>query len=318
MAIFATKRKEETELGFGTKNYGKGVRFIGKNGKVNIRRTGLGGWANWDGYYWLISTSLFNLIAVILLGYTIVNTLFAFIYYAIGAENFGGIAYTCVTEKFLGLFFFSAQTLTTVGYGHIHPIGTAASTAAAFESLLGLMGFALATGVLYGRFSRPKADLLYSNNALIAPYQSITALMFRVVNIKQYELIETEAQIVLSINNLETNRRDFLQLPLERSKINFLTLSWTIVHPIDDKSPVYGLTVKDLVERDAEMIILIKGINDTQSQLVYSRHSYKADSMLENVKFVPLKQDVDVLGRVIIDVKEVHSIERLAIPVKNP
>lgn len=313
MSIFSTKRKEETELGFGTKHYNQGLRFIGRNGVVNIKRKGFSGFGNLDIYHWLISTSLFNLIAVILLGYTLVNTLFACIYYAIGVEYFGGINYTCAAEAFMGLFFFSAQTLTTVGYGHIHPIGNSASTASAIESLLGLMGFALATGVLYGRFSRPKAHLLYSQNAIIAPYQDITGFMFRVANFKQYELIETEAQIVLSINSKDGSRREFLPLPLERSKINFLTLSWTIVHPIDEKSPIYGLTVEDLKQRDAESIILIKGINDTQSQMVFSRYSYKADEMLEGVKFKPLKQDQDKMGRVVIDVKDIHVVE----PVKT-
>ncbi len=317
MAIFTNKRKEETELGFGTKNYNNRVRFINLDGRINVKRTGLAGLANIDIYHWLISTSLLNLIIVILLGYTAVNTLFAVVYYAIGAEFFGGVAYGSMLDNFLALFFFSAQTLTTVGYGHIHPIGNAASSAAAIESLLGLMGFALATGVIYGRFSRPKAHLLYSNNAIIAPYMDITALMFRVANYKQYELIETEAQIVLSINNPETKRRDFLQLPLERHKINFLTLSWTIVHPIDDKSPIYGLSVSDLLERDAEMIILIKGINDTQSQMVFSRYSYKAEEMLENVKFTPLKQDADKLGRVSINVNEIHTYHAVE-PVKIP
>jgi inward rectifier potassium channel len=313
MAIFSAKKREETELGFGNKNYDKGLRFVNNNGTVNVRRRGLSGLANWDIYHWLISTSLFNLISIIFLGYTLVNTFFACIYYWIGAAYFGGVEYTCATEAFLGLFFFSAQTLTTVGYGHIHPIGTAASTAAAIESLLGLMGFALATGVLYGRFSRPKADLLYSDNAIIAPYQGITGFMFRIANVKQYELIETEAQIVLSINNKEGNRREFLPLPLERSKINFLALSWTIVHPIDDKSPLFGLTVNDLMQRDAEAIILIKGINDTQSQMVYSRYSYKADVMKESVKFKPLNQGQDEKGRVIIDVKDIHALVKVSV-----
>lgn len=308
MAIFANKRKPDTELGFGTRNYNGRVRFINSDGQVNVKRTGLNGIENIDIYHWLISTSLTKLFIVIFAGYIIINTLFALVYFWIGAEYFGGLTYTTSTDNFLALFFFSAQTLTTVGYGHIYPASTTTSTIAAIESLLGLLGFALATGVLYGRFSRPKAHLLYSRNVIIAPYMEMTGLMFRVANYKQYELIETEAQVILSIDNKETNRRDFLQLPLERSKINFLTLSWTIVHPIDDKSPVYGLSVQDLIDRDAEVIILIKGINDTQSQSVFSRFSYKAEEMLENVKFKPLSQFADAKGRLNIDVKEIHTV----------
>lgn len=308
MAIFANRRKSDTELGFGTKNYSGRVRFINADGQINVKRSGLGGIENIDIYHWLISTSLIKLFSVIFAGYITVNTLFALIYFWIGADYFGGIAEGTPMSDFLALFFFSAQTLTTVGYGHIYPASTTISTIAAIESLLGLLGFALATGVLYGRFSRPKAHLLYSRNAIIAPYMDITGLMFRVANYKQYELIETDAQVIISMDNKVTNRRDFLRLQLERDKINFLTLSWTIVHPIDDKSPVYGLSVQDLIERDAEIIILIKGINDTQSQSVFSRYSYKADEMLENVKFKPLTQFADPKGRLNIDVKEIHSV----------
>ncbi len=311
--MLGDKRKKEKslELGFGTKNYQKTVRFLNKDGSVNIKRKGLKGFDNVDMYHWLITTSWTNLLIVILISYAITNTIFASIYYSMGFHHFGGIVGYDGPGRFLDLFFFSAQTLTTVGYGHVYPNATNVSTIAALESMVGLLGFAMATGVLYGRFSRPKAVLLYSENALISPYEDRTGLMFRVANTKQNELIEVEASVVLSYNDPQTNKREFEALPLEISKINFLPLSWTIVHPIDEKSPVYKVNKEELIKRDAELIILIKAINDTYSQTVYSRMSYKADEFEENARFVPIKQEVHGEGEISINLTDIHAYKTL-------
>ncbi|MBA2612387.1 MAG: hypothetical protein H0U95_10475 [Bacteroidetes bacterium] len=308
MAIFNNKNKEERELGFGTKNYNSRVRFLDHDGKVNVHRAGMGV-KNIDVYHWLITTSILSLITVIISSYILVNLIFAFAYYMIGAEHFGGLDAETPMQQFMNLFFFSAQTITTLGYGHIYPVGNGASIAAAVESLLGLLTFALATGVLYGRFSRPRAHLLYSNNILISPYKNVTGIMFRIANMKQYELIESEASVTITLNNPETKRREFLNLKLEINRINFLTLSWTIVHPVDEESPLIGLTKKDLEERDAEFIILIKAINDTYSQTVYSRNSYKAEEIVENVKFKPLTPEADKRGRLKLIVTDIHHYD---------
>jgi inward rectifier potassium channel len=309
MTLFNNKDKIRPELGFGTKSYNKSIRFINEDGTVNIKRTGLGGLNNIDIYHWLINISLPKLIVVILSSYTIVNSLFALAYYLIGTENFGGITAVTEADKFLTLVFFSAQTLTTVGYGHVYPISHYISIVSAIESLIGLLGFALATGLLYGRFSRPKADLLFSKNILIAPYDHIKGLMFRITNKMQYELIESEATVTVSYNDPETKKREFEQLKLEINKIDFLALSWTIVHPITDESPLKGLHAKDLIQRDAEFLILIRAVNDTFSQSVHSRYSYKAIDIVENAKFKPLKQEADRNGRVVISVTDIHKYD---------
>lgn len=302
------------ELGFGTRVYKQPVRFFNRDGRVNVKRSGLGRINNLDIYNWLISTSLVKLLAVILAAYLAINTVFGLVYYLVGAEHFGGLDYEGSSEfqRFLGLFFFSAQTITTLGYGHIYPIGNGASIAAAVESLLGLLSFAMATGVLYGRFSKPNAHILYSNNLLIAPYRSGSALMFRIVNKKQYELIELEVAATLAFNNPETQKRDFVSLKLELNRVNFMPLSWTLVHAIGDESPVQGLTIEDFDSRDAEIIILIRAINDTYSQTVYSRASYKASDMVDKARFKPLKQEIDRDGRLKISVTEIHDYEPIA------
>jgi inward rectifier potassium channel len=243
--------------------------------------------------------------------YGAVNTLFAIIYFSIGVDKFGGIDAGSGIENFLQLFFFSAQTLTTVGYGHIYPNSSLISTVSSIESMFGLMGFALVTGILYGRFAKPKADIQYSNKALISPYNDITGFMFRIANKKQNELIETECQLVLAINNLETKKRDFHFLDLERSKINFLPLTWTLVHPIDDKSQLYEVTQDEFNQRDGEFIILIKSITDTYFHTVYSRMSYKASEIAWNAKFVPMKQMPNKDGSISINLNDIHSYDKL-------
>jgi inward rectifier potassium channel len=309
--VFHNKKKESAEIGFGTKNYNESVRFLNQNGTVNVKRKVSDKHIGFDLYHWLLGITWIQFISLVFVSYVVVNTMFAVLYYAIGADKFGGLDVGSGSEKFYQLFFFSAQTLTTVGYGHIYPKSVFPSTVSSIESMLGLMGFALVTGILYGRFSKPKADLQYSNEAVVAPYKDLTGFMFRVANKKQNELIETECQVILAINNTETQRRDFHFLELERSKINLLPLTWTVVHPIDDKSPMYGLSELDVKERDGEFIILIKSITDTYFQTVYSRMSYKNSELAWNAKFVPMKQMPHKDGSISINLQDIHSYDKL-------
>ena len=308
---FNNKKKEGAELGFGNKNYNESVRFLNQDGTVNIKRKVSDKHIGFDMYHWLLGISWSRFIALVFVSYVAVNTLFALVYFFIGADKFGGMGVGTGSEKFSQLFFFSAQTLTTVGYGHIYPNSVFASSVAAIESMLGLMGFALVTGILYGRFAKPKADIQYSNEAVIAPYRDMTGFMFRVANRKQNELIETECKLALAINNLETKKRDFHFLELERSQINFLPFTWTIVHPIDDKSPLFDITEGELEARDAEFVILIKSITDTYFQTVYSRMSYKPKEIVWNAKFTPMKQKPNRDGSISINLSEIHSYDKL-------
>jgi inward rectifier potassium channel len=304
-------KKLSAELGFGNKNYNESVRFLNQDGTVNIQRRVSDKHIGFDAYHWFLGISWAQFIAWVFVSYVTVNTLFALVYFSIGAQNFGGISPGYTTDNFYHLFFFSAQTLTTVGYGHIYPNSVFTSTVSSIESMLGLMGFALVTGILYGRFAKPKADIQYSKDAVIAPYGDFTGFMFRIGNRKQNELIETECQIALAINNLETKKREFHFLELERSKINFLPFTWTIVHPIDDKSPLFDVTEGELLARDAEFVILIKSITDTYFQTVYSRMSYKPEEIIWNAKFVPMKQKPGKGGSISINLNEIHAYEKL-------
>ena len=273
------------ETGFGTTVNAPNQRFMNKDGSPNIARLGEPRFQVINIYHSLITMSWRRFNVLVLSFYFCVNLLFTFIYIIVDANKIQGMLYSTRVEKFWEVFFFSAQTLTTVGYGRLNPIGISTSTVAAIESLLGLMGFALATGLLYGRFSRPTARLIYSNKALIAPYRhrkfdfkAMTAFMFRIANARRNQLIETEVQIIFSYNSEEDGKiqRRFQTLDLEISKTSFLTLSWTIVHPITENSPMQGLTLDDLENLEAEFLISIKAVDDGYAQQVYSRSSYKS------------------------------------------
>jgi inward rectifier potassium channel len=206
--------------------------------------------------------------------------------------------------------------LTTVGYGSIYPYGLAPHAVAAIEAAMGLMVFALATGLLFSRFSRPTARLIFSDQMIVAPYREQTALEFRVANRRSNVLMDVEADMVLITvekgpdGNL---RRDFAALTLERRQVYFLALTWTIVHPITDSSPLWGKTKEDLKGLQAEVLILIKGYDDSFSQTVHTRYSYRWDEVEWAAKFVPAF-DVSAEGHIVLDLQKMSDTSSAALP----
>lgn len=281
------KDLKSKELGFGSNAKGKSARFVNKDGSFNVKRSGLSALQNLHIYHSLIEMSWLKFAMVTLSFYTLINILFAFLYVIVGVQHLVGIIGNTFIDKFWEAFFFSAQTLTTVGYGRISPEGFVASMIAAIESMVGLMGFAIITGILYGKFSRPTARILFSEQAIIAPYRGINAFEFRIVNQRKNQLIEVEVQVLLSMNKLVDGQRKgvFLDLPLESKRVNFFPLPWTIVHPIDENSPIYGYNSQDLIDADAEIIIMVKAYDDSFSQNIYKRYSYTAAEILWGAKF---------------------------------
>ncbi len=281
-------------------------RAINKDGSFNVRRRGTT-WRDINGYLYLINMPWPGFFACVLGGYLVVNTLFALAYYALGPAQLQGGAYaTANMPHFLNSFFFSAQTLTTVGYGSISPKGTAANIVAALEAMTGLMGFALATGLLFGRVSRPSARIGYSEQMVMALYGDVTSLQFRVVNKRANTLMELEAKVMLMTVEGEPGqrKRDYKVLKLERHNVYFFPLTWTIVHPIDEHSPLHGKTAADLHALQAEILILIKGFDDTFSQTVHSRYSYRYDEIVWGARFAPAF-DVDAAGDIVLEVDKV-------------
>ncbi len=312
MAQQRFKKITGNDLGFGNNPTVNNQRIMNRDGSSNVKRSGLPFFRTTDTYNWLIKMSWGRFGVLILVSYVLINTIFAALYVLIGIEYIEGAKGSDNVDQFADAFFFSAQTISTVGYGHLSPLGMATSMLAAFESMLGLLAFALATGLLYGRFSKPSAKIKYSENMIMAPFQNGKGLMFRLANYRNNQLIDIEMQVLLAINKLTGDKitRQFFQLELERNSINMLTLSWTIVHPVTEKSPLWDLKPVDLDEGDAEFLILLKAFDDTFSQTVHSRTSYQYEEVVWDAKFKPIISP-DEKGIMTLDMAGLSDFEKL-------
>ena len=284
-------------------------RIINKDGSFNIQRVGTT-WRDFHPYLHLINMGWAPFLATLFCGYLLVNTLFAAAYYFLTPGQLHGSYALQGAHRFWNGFFFSAHTLTTVGYGNLVPDGLGANLLASFEGLVGVLGFAVATGLLYGRVSRPSAKLGFSANALVTAYQDATSLQFRVVNRRSNSLVEMEVRVLLMTveRNGAESRRSYSALKLEREGVQFLALTWTIVHPIDRDSPLWGKTPADLDRLQAELLILLKGYDDTFNQTVIARHSYRHDELRWDKRFAPAFF-VDPEGDLVL---QVHKVGELA------
>jgi inward rectifier potassium channel len=311
MVIHKRKINPEDDLGFGSQPVIKNQPLVSKDGSPNVKRVGLPLFSTANNYHILITMSWTKFWLLVLSGYTVVNILFAFIYMSLGSNALDGTAGTAVLSNFWTAFFFSAQTISTVGYGHISPSGMAANSIAALESMTGLLAFALATGLLWGRFSRPSAQITYSKNMIVAPYlENGKGLMFRLANMRRNMLVDLEIEIIFSYNEMVDGKavRRFYPLDVERRKVSLLTMNWTIVHPLDDNSPLYGLTKEDLERSEAGFAILLRAFDDTFSQTVHSRTAYQSQDIIWGAKFKPVF-DRDNDGRIVLDLSKISDQE---------
>ena len=285
------QEKQRNDLGFGTTLTNAQSRLVNQDGSFNLVRVNGSLWDQLNIYNRLITMRWSLFFAWLFGAYIVTNTFFAGIYMLADARSLTGIDDKVMNGPFWKCFFFSAQTLTTVGYGHISPGSFLTSCIAAFESMIGLLSFALATGLLYGRFSRPVAHIRFSKNAVFAPYLDVNAWMFRIINTRANQLINIE--ITTTLSRLEpksdgTLTRKYYPLNLERNKVAFFPANWTLVHPITDKSPLYGCTPEELEQSDAEILISLQAMDDTFVQMVHTRYSYRYSEIRWGHKFRPM------------------------------
>jgi inward rectifier potassium channel len=308
--LFEEERKRR-DLGFGTQINDPDTRLLNRDGSFNVKREGSSFWSRLNLFNRLIVCSWGRFLWLIVAFYVTLNFIFAGIYELVGVENLQGADLSSVGSRFLDAFFFSSQTLTTVGYGRIAPVGIWASTVAAVESLIGLMLFALATGLLYGRFSRPVARIRYSNKAVVAPYLDTTGFMFRIVNERANQLIDIQVEVAMATLEVQADGkrvRRYHNLTLERNKVNFFPTNWTIVHAITEDSPMFGKSKEELIEQDVEFLILIKATEDTFNQTVHSRSSYHISETVFGAKFSPMFTDQVGSGMVSLDLSKLSDI----------
>lgn len=304
--------------GFGTNASNYGGRLVNKDGTPNIEKIGLGPFERISWFHSMLSLSRWRFFLTILFFYVGVNMLFTIIYYMIGVEKLNGLHLVSEREKFMEAFFFSTQTFTTVGYGRISPTGFAMNAVSSFQALIGLLSFAVATGLMYGRFSRPKSFLRFGKHAIIAPYKDITGLMIRVAPYKNTTLSDAEAILTMVIITEDEGKlaNKFYTLPLELRTISSFTLSWTLVHPIDEESPLFGFTKEDLANMKGEIMIYIKAFDDMFSNTVISRTSYTMDEVAYGVKFIPMFHRDDTRHTTMLDMQKLSSYEEVPMQLK--
>ena len=306
------KNKTIDNTGFSHLSSAEANRFANKDGSYNVKRMGVSFFERFSILHTLLKMERWQFIAVILIYYLFVNTVFALIYFLIGVENLKGAKLDSGwANELLQAFFFSAQTITTVGYGHIHPTSISANIVAAIESFTGILTFAVITGLIFARFSRPQAYIKFSENALISPYKSGKGLMFRLSTFKNNQLTDLNAKVILSlhVNENDTITTKFFVRPLEIDKISSLSMSWTIVHEINEDSPLFGMNAKELIENKVEIMVQINGFDDYIFHTVQQRTSYIASEIIYNAKFVSMLGKTDDGSMSLVDLAKLNSYE---------
>jgi inward rectifier potassium channel len=303
---------ESSDLGFGGVVASRSrQRLLNPDGSFNVRRTGLRFFESISLYHFLLTVTWPRFLLLAAAGYVAINAVFAAAFVACGPDALRGPGGDgSLGARFAQAFFFSVQTLATIGYGTVSPSGLAANSLVALESLVGLLGFAVVAGIGFARFARPTTQVVFSRVAVVAPYQGITGWMYRIANARSGQLVEVEAKVSMSWRGPD-GKRAFDELALERHRVAFFPLSWTIVHPIDAASPLHGWTAAQLRASDAEFLILLSGYDETSAQTVHVRSSYRADEVVFDAKFRSILDTDARDGVVRLDIRGIHDIERV-------
>jgi inward rectifier potassium channel len=303
---------ENRDLGFGAVvARASRRRLLNRDGSFNVTRHGLPFWRSLGIYHWLLTLTWPQFLATVAASYLFVNAVFAFAYTLCGPGALAAPSPNALSPGYGRSFFFSVETFSTIGFGNIVPVGAAAHALVTIEALVGLLWLALSTGLVFSRFSRPIAQILFSDRAVIAPYRSGRAFEFRIVNERRNQIIELEAKVLYSYRCVRAGvpMREFEPLRLERDRVAFFPLSWTIVHPIDESSPLNGADPEKFRQQDAEFLILLTGIDDTFSETVHARSSYKADEIAWNARFVDIFRYGEGSEPLSIDIGKFHDVE---------
>ena len=306
--------KSNNDTGFGTNPSSYGGRFINKDGSFNVRKDGLHMFDRFSLFRTMLNMPLWKFITTIIVFFVCINLGFTALYVLLGVDNFQGFVAQTNWGKIKDLYFFSTETFTTVGYGRVNPIADSSNLVASFEAMFGFLSFALATGLIYGRFSRPKSNIIFSKHALIAPYKEMTGLMFRMVPYKDgHTLTDVNVQVTCSFQVEENGEMTykFYSLNLERNRVDSLMMNWTVVHPIDENSPISNFTSDDMKAADLELYVLIRGFDDVYSNTVLQRTSYTYDEIIHKAKFVPMYHESEDGKTTILEIDKIHEYQIL-------
>ncbi len=276
------------DTGFGEKPSEMGGRMVNKDGSFNIKRIGIGLGDRVSGYQSMLTMPRWRFLSIIFLFYLLINSFFTLLYWLAGPSGLAGIENENSLGRLEELFFFSTQTFTTVGYGRVNPVSELTNWIAAVESLIGFLSFAIAAGLLYGRFSRPKSFIRFSDSLVYAKYREGHALMFRMVCYKDDHLL-TNAEIKVNARMVAKDQGyQFFNLDLERSHVDSLVLNWTVVHPIDEHSPFFNLSRREMEQLQPEISAYLTGFDEVYSSVVVSRASYALKDFKFGYKFLSM------------------------------
>jgi inward rectifier potassium channel len=250
-----------------------------------------------DLYHYLVTSSWTTLLAFVLVAYVGANLIFASIYF------FDGGVAGARPGSFADMFFFSVQTMATIGYGKMTPASFLTNALVSLEALFGLVGLAMMTGLMFAKFSLPSARVRFSRYAVVSRRDGLPSLMFRMANLRANRIVEAEIHVVFARMERtpegESLRR-FYDLPMARSRSALFTLSWTAVHPIVEGSPFAGQTRESLLAQDAEIVVSLTGLDETFSQTVHARKSYRAEDIRWGHRLVDIMSPGDG-GSMVID-----------------
>ena len=284
------------------------ARLVARKGQfpLNIVKLGVPRVHFADLYHKVLGLSWPQFFMLISLSYVITNSLFALAYLA------GG---DCIANarpgSFKDAFYFSVQTMATIGYGAMYPRTDYANTIVAIQALFGLWGVGIMTGLAFSRFSRPTARVIFSRVAVITPFNGVPTLMYRTGNQRFNQILEAQQRATLIRDEVTSEgefMRRFYDLQLVRSQSPIFALTWTVMHAIDESSPLYQLTAKDLIECQAEIVITLTGIDETVSQTIHARHSFVASEIMCNMRFVDIILRTPDGGRV-VDYTRFHEVK---------
>ena len=278
--------------------------IVSRDGSFNVVRKGVSKF-NWsDLYHALLTLSWIKLFAVVGAGYIITNVIFALMYLAAGdgVENMRN-------GNFSDAFFFSVQTMATIGYGAMYPKTLFANILVAIEALLGLLGVSMGSGLVFARFSLPTARVIFSQIAVVNNHNGVPTLIFRVANERQSWILEAQVNVSLIVSEITQEgqaMRRFYNLPLIRDRSSLFALTWTVMHPINEKSPLHGVTLDEMLEKEMEILITLTGIDQTVSDTIHAHHSYMPNEILWNHQFADILSKVRD-GRRSVDYSRFHD-----------
>lgn len=304
---------ESNDLGFGSKICSG--RLINRDGTFNVERKGH---LAWTPYQDLVEMSWSRFLLLTGLVFVLINAVFALLFLLVGVEGFSGLQDSSEFPRFWQLFFFSIQTFTTVGYGSMSPVGLTANMLAGLNAFVGLLGFALATGLVFARFAKPKSQILFSKNVIISPYRAGWSLQFRIVNVRNNNIINLKATVAMTWVEKKEDQtlvRRFASLPLEREKVALFPLNWTIVHPINEQSPLYDKSEEDLKSMNVEFLVLISGYDDSFAQEIHDNGSYTSNELIWNARFEPMYHPGN--GKTILELDKINDVQETELQVQT-